>query len=102
MSNFIPEGERISNELAESWQRLTEKTTSLNRINNIITTLAEKGYIIQIHKENINYTVELLIRYYVGDIPDFHSAGFIGLGDDLEAALGDLVSDDRLDLGEIE
>ena len=99
MSNFIPEAEQISNDLSENWRKLAEKTSSLNKTVSTITSLAEKGYTIQTSKES-SYIVELLIRYYVGGTPGFHSTGFVGIGNDLESALNDLVSDERLDLGE--
>lgn len=96
MNDFIPEAKRISNELSESWQKLAQKTASLNKVCNIITGLAERGYILQVSKVSDDYdgyTVELYVRY---DRAISHS-GFVGVGDSLEAALDDLVSDERLD-----
>lgn len=88
-------------ELSESWKNLARKTTYLNKIVNIVTTLAERGYIIMVHKgvdDSGRYLVELYVRY---DGAVSHS-GFVGIGDDLESALDDLVSDERLDFGEAE
>lgn len=101
MSDFTPEAKRISNESAVSWQKLAQKAASLNRIVNVIDTLAERGYILQVSKlsdDYDGYTVELYVRYN----STISHSGFVGVGDSLESALDDLVSDERLKLGEAE